>query len=69
MTSPIEEIEIKCPNCGMMYSSWYRPSINLNLDDFDEEYIDECSSAVCPCKFKVYFETIVVDKEGWHFDE
>ena len=65
MTSPIEEIEIVCPKCNKTYKDWYRGSINLRLDDFDEDYIDECSSAICPyCKFKVYFDTLVVDKDG-----
>jgi hypothetical protein len=69
MTSPIEEITVKCPKCGREYKDWYRPSVNLELDDFDEEYLDECSSATCPfCQFKVHFDTLIVDENGiFHF--
>jgi predicted nucleic-acid-binding Zn-ribbon protein len=60
MTSPPKHVTIICPNCGTQYKDWFR-SVNLDLDDFDEQYVDECSSAVCPkCKHKVYFETLVV---------
>ena len=35
------------------------------LDDFENEYIDECSSAICPqCGYKVEFDMLVVDREG-----
>ncbi len=65
MTSPIEEVVVICPQCQAEYKDWYRGSINLGLDDFDEKYIDECSSATCPsCGFKVYFETLVVREDG-----
>lgn len=61
MTSPPEEIEVLCPQCKRRYRDWYRPSVNLDLDDFDSEYLDRCSSAVCPhCGFKVYFDTLQV---------
>ena len=60
---PIEEVTIKYPQCDRIYSDWYKGSINLDLDDFDEDYIDKCSSAVCPdCGHKVYFETLIVKK-------
>ena len=39
MTSPIEQIEIRCPKCGTDYKDWYRASINLMLDDLNEEYL------------------------------
>ena len=63
MTMPIEDVTVKCPECHKTYDDWYRGSVNLDLDDFDEEYIDKCSSAVCPhCGHKVYFNTLVVKK-------
>ena len=35
------------------------------LDDFDEDYLDECSSATCPdCGYKVEFDNLIVDKDG-----
>ena len=65
MTSPPKPINVVCPNCGLKYQDWWRPSVNLQLDNFDEEYLDQCRSAVCPCcNFKVYFENLIVDKEG-----
>ena len=48
MTSPPEEITVECPKCGHIYQDWFRGSVNLDLDDFDEEYLDQCSSATCP---------------------
>ncbi|HUT09378.1 MAG TPA: hypothetical protein VMY42_02690 [Thermoguttaceae bacterium] len=40
MTSPPEQIDVECPKCGQVYSDWYRPSINLTLDDLDDEYLE-----------------------------
>jgi len=65
MTSPVTTITVKCPRCGKVYGDWYRASVNLMLDDFDDDYPDECSRATCPdCGYTVKFETLVVDKEG-----
>lgn len=46
MTSPPKEIEVTCPDCGHFYRDWYRPSINLSLDDFDDEYLEETTTFV-----------------------
>jgi uncharacterized protein (UPF0212 family) len=65
MTSPPQEIRVKCPKCGNVFGDWYRPSVNLMLDDFDDDYLDECSSATCPaCGYTIELDTLVVDKEG-----
>jgi DNA-directed RNA polymerase subunit RPC12/RpoP len=65
MSSPIENVQVICPNCGKTYQDWFRASVNLTLDNFDDEYIDKCSSAICPyCNFKVYFSSLVVDRNG-----
>ena len=65
MTSPVITITIKCPKCGKVYEDWYRASVNLMLDDFDEDYLDECSSAACPdCGYKIESDNLIVDKEG-----
>ena len=62
MTSPPEEITVECPKCGNLYEDWYRASVNLDLDDFDEEYLDQCSSATCPeCQHKVNLDVLVVE--------
>jgi len=33
MTSPPEEISVKCPGCGKLYQDWRRPSINRTLGE------------------------------------
>ena len=48
MTSPPRQIDVRCPSCGTVYKDWYRASINLMLDDFDEDYLREASTATCP---------------------
>lgn len=61
MSGAIEKIEILCENCGNLYEDWYRPSLNSDLENFDKDYLDEASSAVCPkCNFKVFFDTLTV---------
>jgi hypothetical protein len=61
MTSPPREVTVDCPKCGLRYQDWCRASINLDLESFDDEYLDRASSAVCPgCTHKVYFGTLVV---------
>ncbi len=60
MTSPPEEITVECPKCGHDYKDWFRGSVNLDLDDFDDEYLDQCSSATCPeCQHKVNLDVLV----------
>ena len=61
MTSPPSEVTICCPSCAAQYVDWFRPSMNLDLDSFDDEYIAAASSAVCTsCGHKVYFDSLVV---------
>jgi hypothetical protein len=61
MASPIEKVTVHCPECDCVYEDWYRASLDLNRDNFDNEYLDQCSSAVCPaCKHKVYFDNLIV---------
>ena len=68
MTSPCEQITVKCPK---VYQDWQRASFNLDLDDFNDKYMDEATSSTCPdCKHKVRHEALVVrTKDGaWEFD-
>ncbi len=69
VTSPPENITIKCPECRHIYEDWYRPSINLTLEDFDDDYLEEASTATCPvCKHKVRLGVLVVRNDGvWEF--
>jgi len=65
MTSPIKRILVQCPQCGQEYEDWYHPSINLMLDDFDDDYLDQATSATCPnCGTKVPLSSLIVDKDG-----
>jgi ribosomal protein L7/L12 len=63
MTMPPEEISVECPGCGLWYDSVYRPSMNLMLDDFDDEYIERMSTATCPsCGCKARLGVLVVTR-------
>ncbi len=65
MTSPVEEIIIRCPLCNRIYRDWWRPSMNLALDNFDEDYIRKASTATCPnCGYKIDLSVLIVDREG-----
>jgi uncharacterized Zn finger protein len=62
MTSPVTKIEVECPRCASVYEDWYRASINLNLDDFDDEYLREAATATCPtCGHVIDLDTLVVE--------
>jgi C4-type Zn-finger protein len=62
MTSPIEEITVECPKCGHHYEDWFRASVNLDLDPFDAEYLESCSTATCPeCQHKVNLDVLLVE--------
>jgi endogenous inhibitor of DNA gyrase (YacG/DUF329 family) len=65
MTSPLTEIDVQCPKCGTKYKDWYRASMNLGLDDFDEEYVRSASTATCPsCGTVVELSRLIVEKDG-----
>ncbi len=60
-----------CPKCSHQYEDWYRASINLELDDFDDEYLDRASSSICPkCNYKVSHNVLIVRRDGvWDLDQ
>jgi hypothetical protein len=65
MTSPPEIITVECPECGERYLDWYRPSINLMIEQFDEDYLDAAASATCTaCGHRVAIEVLVVEPDG-----
>jgi len=65
MTSPPEQIEVLCPKCGIRYKDWCRRSLNLSLDDFDDDYIREASTSTCPeCGVVVEHDVLVVERDG-----
>ena len=66
MTSPVETIRVVCPSCDREYEDWTRGSVNLDLDDFDEEYLRACSTATCPsCGYAVALDTLVISGNIW----
>ena len=65
MTSPVEAIMVDCPKCREVYPGWWRPSVNLMLDDFDSEYLEEATTSTCPkCKHKVRHDVLIVRGDG-----
>ncbi len=68
MTSPPEEITVECPKCGHLYEDWFRASVNLDLDAFDDEYLDRCSTATCAeWQHKVNLDVLVVEDGVFKF--
>jgi hypothetical protein len=66
MTSPVEQIIVACPACNSLYEDWYRASINLGLDGFDEDYVRRATTATCPkCGHVVVLDTLIVDGDVW----
>ena len=66
MTSPPRRIVVECPSCERRYEDWHRASVNLDLDDFDEEYLRRASTARCPeCGHMVELDMLVVDRDVW----
>lgn len=64
MTSPPEEVKIQCPKCKRIFYFWTRPSINLDLDNFDPEYIKQVTIATCPqCKTTIELNNLII-KQG-----
>lgn len=68
MTSPPEQIEVECPECGVIYEDWYRPSMNLDLDPFDAADIREATTGTCPgCGHVVELDALIVSSgDVWH---
>jgi hypothetical protein len=66
MTSPVQRITVECPRCHEEFEDWYRASINLNIEHFDDDYIRQASTATCPsCELVVELGTLVVDGDVW----
>ena len=66
MTSPPQRISVECPQCEKIYEDWWRPSINLNIEHFDDEYLEKASTSTCPaCGHKVSHSTLIVSGRLW----
>ncbi len=65
MSSPIEDITVVCPTCGKAFETWYRASLNLQIDDFSEEYVRSVSVKTCPhCNAEVTLSMLIVREDG-----
>ncbi len=65
MSTPPEEIVVECPKCKHRFETWYRASMNLALDDFDEDYIREATVKTCPkCKKVIKLHSLIVEEDG-----
>ena len=65
MSSPPEQIFVMCPKCGTPFDTYIRRSMNLGLDDFDDEYLEEMSTATCPfCHHKINLDVLIVSEDG-----
>jgi hypothetical protein len=47
MTSPARQLIVACP-CGHTYADWWRPSINLEIEDWTDDEIAEATSTRYP---------------------
>jgi hypothetical protein len=66
MSSPCELIIVWCP-CGALYRDSWRPSMNLSLDDFSDDYIERMSSTNCPnCRSHSRLGTLLARFENDH---
>lgn len=65
MSSPCVDITVTCPACGKSFETWHRASLNLQLGDFDDEYIRSVNVKTCPhCRKEVHLACLVVGKDG-----
>lgn len=66
MTSPPTKITIQCSRCHQTFETWHRASINLDLDPYTEEELQEATRETCPsCRLVIPLETLVVDGDTW----
>jgi CpXC protein len=63
VTSPIEEVRVRCPRCGTEFVDHVRRSVNLSLDPEldDPDYLDEIGSVTCPkCHHREPFTDVLL---------
>jgi hypothetical protein len=51
VTSPVDQILVKCQRCGHLFRDWWRASLYAHLDTelvADAEYLDAARAAICP---------------------
>ena len=66
MTSPPRPIVVRCSRCSAVFESYYRPSINLDLEPWTEDELHEATSATCPrCAAVIDLDALIVDDGVW----
>jgi DNA-directed RNA polymerase subunit RPC12/RpoP len=68
VTSPSKRITIRCPGCGDLYETWWRPSVNVDLDPGldDPAYLEEATTGACPaCGRRIALGGLVVRGDVW----
>jgi restriction system protein len=62
----MEQIHVVCPRCNTRYEDWWRASINLQIEQFDDKYLEKASTSTCPmCDFKIRHEALIVRGDGF----
>ena len=73
VTSPVEEILVRCPRCRHLYRDWWRASINPQLDlalGADLDYLDATRTAICPaCGAHTAVEELTPRRDLWRADD
>jgi DNA-directed RNA polymerase subunit RPC12/RpoP len=61
MTRQPELVEAVCARCGTVYTTFYRPRLELELEPWTEEKIEQAATAACPeCGSQDSLETLIV---------
>ena len=65
MTSPPQQVRVRCPSCAYEYDDWFRPSLNLAIENLEDDYVREATTATCPrCGMTVHLGSIIVGADG-----
>ena len=66
MTTPLRPITVSCRNCSTEFETWYRPSINLDLDPMTDDELEEMATKTCPeCGTRIPLDTLTVNGDEW----
>jgi len=67
MTRQPELVEAVCSRCGTVYTTFYRPRLEFELEPWTEEKIGRPPAAACPeCGNEDSLETLVVGLHPTH---
>ena len=67
MTRQPELVEAVCSRCGTVYTTFYRPRLEREIEPWTEEKIGHATTAACPeCGNDDSLETLVVGPHPSH---